>query len=298
MEKVDNLFHPEPEEENEILREYPNARLIDYHKLDFKYMQSFDWEGASTHKYTRLCPEDESRIHTLTRNQDVPYRLFSTALRLFSDSIIEYHQKIDKKGELRFYPPIILTFWSAFETFVRYSSELLIVTVTDLPKEVIQYLKEEESGLDRKGEIKTKTKNRSVLDRYAVFLKYAYGYEVDRGSLFWQQLNDARELRNYYTHLDILEPRKIPSNKVLTYLEAVLLGIIIPSSHLQRTLMLGVHWLYEIWTTVFEYPVEFTEYPLFMDWRIKEEYLFHCNYENVNKERFPNMQEKHMKERS
>ncbi|MCK4295147.1 MAG: hypothetical protein KAX28_00650 [Candidatus Marinimicrobia bacterium] len=291
MDEIHYLFHPEPDEDGIIPREYPNARLKDFHRLNFDYMESFDWEGASIHKYTRLCPEDESRIHTLIRNQDVPDRLFSTALHLFADSIIEYHQKKGKKGELRFYPPIILTFWSAFETFVRYSSELLIVTFSDLPKDVIQYLKEEENYLDRKGDIKIKTKYQSVLDRYSVFLKYAYGYEVDRGSLFWQQLQNARKLRDYYTHLDISEPREISSNDVISYLEAVLLGIIIPSSHLQRTLMLGVYWLYEIWSALFEYRVEYTERPFFMDWHLKKRYLFHCNFENVNKERFPNMQE-------
>lgn len=93
MSEIHYLFHPEPDEDGDILHEYPSKRLKEHYKLDFTYMDSFDWEGSSMHRYTRLCPSDEHRVHTLSKNQDVPDRLFGTALHLFADSIIEYHEK-------------------------------------------------------------------------------------------------------------------------------------------------------------------------------------------------------------
>ena len=298
MDEIHWLFHPEPDEDGILPREFPNKRIRKHFGLDISYMESFDWEGSSVHKYKRLCPAEEERIHVLTRNQDIPDRLFRTALRLFADSIIEYHEKTENEGELRFYPPVLLTFWAGFETFVRYSSELLIVTAKTLPVEVKSFLSEEENYIDGKGEISTKTRFHGVLERYAVFLKYAYHYDVDKGEHFWQELVKAKDLRNYYTHLDISEPRELTSSEVLSFMEAILLSIIVPSSRLQRTLMLGVYWIYDIWTTLNEYNVEYTERPFFLNWHLKEEYLFHCNFENVDLERFPSMQERYDKETS
>lgn len=209
MEEINWLFHPEPDEDGTPLREFPNKRIREHYGLNVSYMESFDWEGSTVHKHTRLCPAEEQRIHSLTRNKDVPERLFGTALRLFADSIMEYHEKDEKEGELRFYPPIILTFWAAFETFVRHSSELLRVTAETLPAEIEHFLSEEEKYIDRKGEIATKTRYYGVLDRYAVFLKYAYHFDVNKGDRYWQELVKAKELRDYYTHLDVSEPKKI-----------------------------------------------------------------------------------------
>lgn len=292
MDKIHWLFHPEPDEDGIAPREFPNKRIREHYGLNMSYMESFDWEGSSVHKYTRLCPSEEERIHVLTRNQDVPYRLFGAALRLFADSIIEYHDKNDKEGELRFYPPIVLTFWAGFEAFVRYSSELLIVTANGLPVEVVNFLSEQEKYIDRKDEVSVRAKYQGVLDRYAVFLKYAYNFDVTKGDKYWQDLVRAKKLRDYYTHLDVSEPREIRSQEVLVFMEAILLAIIIPSAELQRTLMLGVYWLYEIWTTLNDYNVEYTERPFFMNWHLKEEYLFHCNFESVDRERFRSMRER------
>ena len=138
-EGIQHLLNPEPDEDGFMPQEYPNEHLHEYPGLDFEYMANYDWEGSSVHKYTRICPEDEERLHILTRNQDVPFRLFISSLHLFADSIIEYHEATAKKGDIRFYPPILLTFWSGFESFVRYSSELLIITVPSLPIEVVRH---------------------------------------------------------------------------------------------------------------------------------------------------------------
>lgn len=297
MDEIHWMFHPEPDEDGISPQEFPNKRIKEHHGLDVSYMESYDWEGSSVHKYTRLCPSEEEKIHLLTRNQDVPDRLFGTALRLFSDSIIEYHNKGEKEGELRFYPPIILTFWAGFETFVRYSSKLFIATANNLPIEVENFLSEQEKYIDRKEEISVKTRHQGVLDRYAVFLKYAYNIDINKGDTYWQELVKAKDLRDYYTHLDVSEPKSISSEEVLAFMEAILLAIIVPSSKLQRTLMLGVYWIYDIWATLNEYDVVYKERPFFMNWHLNEEYLFHCNFENVDSERFKSMCE-HLDEKS
>jgi hypothetical protein len=76
---------------------------------------------------------------------------------------------------LRFYPPIILTFWSGFEAFVRRSSELMIYTSKDLPDPIIDYLRDEITTLGTTGVINKQTRYQPVLDRYAVLLKYGFG---------------------------------------------------------------------------------------------------------------------------
>ena len=103
-EDMENLFHPEPDEDGIHPREFPNSRLRDELRLNFDYMENFDWEGSSIHEYTRLCPQDEEQLHVLTRNKDVPDRLFETALRLMADSIVEYHPATTSDNKRGGYP--------------------------------------------------------------------------------------------------------------------------------------------------------------------------------------------------
>lgn len=240
IEDWQSLVHPEPDEDGQLLHEYPVPRLTSVYGLDFGYFNTdFTWEGSSVHRYTRYCPKSQEIVHVLTRNQDVPERLFESALRLFADSIALRTKEEKRIGELRYYPPVILTFWSVFETFVRRSSELMIATVKDLPQPVANYLQEREVFVDSGGIIKERTRFQSVLNRYALLLKYGYQWNPDKGNKHWQRLVAAKNLRDYYTHLDITEPRAISANEVLEFMESVLLGIIWPSSILQRTLLLG-----------------------------------------------------------
>ncbi len=291
MDKIDWWLHPEPDEDGDILREFPNRRIKEHHGLDVSYMDGIDWEGSTIHKHSRCCSAEEEHIKILTRNQDVSMRLFRTALRLFADSTIVYHDKDEKEGGLRFYPPIILTFWAAFETFVRHFSELLIITAKTLPVEVKNFLSEKERYIDSKSKIATKIKYHGLLDRYAVFLKYAYHFNINKGDQYWQELVKAKKLRDYYTHLDVSEPRSLTSKEVLSFMEAILLSIIVPSSKLQRTLMLGVYWLYDFWNTLYEHNIEYAEKPFLLNWALKEGFQFHCNFENIDHKRFPSMRE-------
>lgn len=180
--EIDSIFNPEPDEDGHH-REWPQERLRKHHGLDFTFMEDWLWEGATSHPNTRLWPEREPGGDELTRSMDVPGRLFLSALRVFADSILTYStgKSLEKPTTLRFYPPVILTFWSGFEAFVRHSSELMIHTSKDLPGPIVDYLRDELTTVGKRGMIDKQTRYQPVLDRYAVLLKYGFGYNVDRG---------------------------------------------------------------------------------------------------------------------
>ena len=138
----------------------------------------------------------------LTRNMDVPVALFEAALRLFGDSLLVYSGERERKGRLRFYPPVLLTFWSGFEAFVRRASQLLLATVRGVPKEIADYLQERETFVDKHGNVSSRARFQPVLDRYAVFLRYGYSYEVDRGTAYWQRVQAAQGLREAGSRAD------------------------------------------------------------------------------------------------
>ncbi len=293
IEEIEALFNPEPDEDGLFYREWPHSRIEKSHKLDTSYLKTFDWEGSSMHPHTRICGPDEPHLHSLSRNMNVSNNLFGAALRLFADSIIAYHDLDERKGNIRYYPPIIMTFWSGFETYVRYSSELLLITVDDISSVKANYLLEREIRLNKKGDEYIINKYQPVLDRYALFLKCAYDYAVDRGNKYWQTLQTTKDLRDYYAHLDVHDPKAVSSRDVLDYMEAIMMGLIWPSCELKRTLLVGIYRLYEIWARLRELQNEYVEQPFFKDWAMDDGYMFHCNFDNVNSSRFPNMGEMH-----
>jgi hypothetical protein len=100
-----------------------------------------------------------------------------------------------------------------------------------------------------------------------------------------------KQLRDYYTHLDISEPRSVTTTDVMSFLEDTLLGLIHPSSILQRTLLIGQYQLYDLWAEPREFARPFRERPFFLDWHLKEPHLFHCNFENVDAARYPSVRD-------
>jgi hypothetical protein len=260
-EQIEILFNPQVDEGGIVRRAFACPRLENTHKLDLSYLKTMDWEGSSIHAHTRLCGAHEPSIHLLTRNSDMPERLMLSALQLLADSILAYVEKDEREGEIRYYPAIVLTFWSGFECFVRHSSEMLLLTVPDIPTPVAHFLRETESFVDADGTIRTRVRYQSVLDQYSVFIFHAYGHKIDRGSTFWQALKKAKALRDYYTHLDVDAPRAITTADVMSFIEQTLLGLIWPSSIFQKTLMLEQYFLYEIWAALCEYAKKYTERP-------------------------------------
>jgi len=261
------------------------------HGLDLSYLQTFTWEGSTVHPHTRLCPDDEPRIRPLIHNLDVPSRLLEAGLRLFGDSVLAYHERKERKGNLRYYPPVILTFWSGFETFVRHTSELMLVAAKNVPELVARFLRDEEGFVDRNGDVAIRTRYQSVLERYAVLLRYGYEYRVDRGAKYWQRLEEARKLRDYYTHLDVNEPRSISVDEVLNFMEVVLLGIIWPSAEMKRTQLLGIYHFYWTWDMLRKLTTPFVEQPFFHDWVLNGPHTIYCPFSGVDTERFPNSDE-------
>jgi hypothetical protein len=302
--ELESIFNPEPDEDGHH-REWPQERLKDHHGLDFKYMEDWLWEGATSHPNTRLCPEKEPGGDELTRSMDVGRRLFYSALRVFGDSILTYatdrHRRSSHErsnpSELRYYPPVILTFWSGFEAFVRHSSELMIHTSKDLPVAVADYLRDELTAVGRKGTVEKETKYRPALDRYAVLLQYGMNYKIDRGNKYWQALERARDLRDYYTHIDAMNSRALSSDDVFDFLETVMLGIIWPSSAVRHTLQLGIFDLYWMWDQLRDLankvlPDGHVEQPFFHDWHLdRQRHMFYCPFENVDNVKFPNSDE-------
>lgn len=286
-EEIFYLFNPEPDDDGSMPEIFPHQMLEKKHKLDFSYMHNQVLERSNIHSFSRLCPTNEKNVRILFRNSDVPSKLIESGLQIFADSIIAYHKKEKRQGQIKYYPSIILTCWSGFETFVRYASELMISTVRNVPTEVINFLQEKESLIDNKGLIKYKTQNQSVLDRYFVFLKYGYNLQIDRGNKYWQNLEKSKNLRNYYTHLDVKEPKTICTDEVINFLESVLLAIIWPSSLVQRTIMLDIFWLHGILAELSKLSNNYIEKPFFHDWISQGEYYFYCSFDNVDITRFP-----------
>jgi hypothetical protein len=296
-EQIDLLFNPEFEGHYGP-PEFPHPRLREVYELDFTYMQSPAWEGSSVHRYTRLCGASDDALHTLTRNSDMPVKLMLSAIRLLADSILTYFDNDQREGDIRYYPAIVLTFWSGFETFVKHSSELFLLTASDVPTPVHHLLQETEEIVHESGSIRTRTRYQSVLHRYSVFIHYAYTHKIDKSSKFWHNLHKAKRLRDYYTHLDMNEPRSITTTEVMAFIEATLLGLIWLSSMLQRTLLIGQYQLYTLWAELRQFAVNYRERPFFLDWYLKEPSLFHCNFENVDAARYPSVIDEHYREAS
>jgi hypothetical protein len=286
-EEIELLFSSGGGEDGLVRSGLRQQRLIEKHRLNLSYLETLNWEGSSGHEHTRL--RDSEAMETLTRNLDMPFRLMFSALHLLADSIIAYAGSTKREGEIRYYPAIALTFWSGFESFVRYASELLLVTVPSVPAPVALFLRESENVVDAQGGIRTGVRYRSVLDRYSVFLAHAYGLQIDRGSRYWQALLKAKDLRDAYTHVDVTARRAITTAEILEFIEGTLLGLIWPSSLLGRTLMLEQYFLYELWDGLRNLAEDFRERPLFLDWYLKRPSLFHCNFNGVDEDRFPSV---------
>src|SRR5262249_19542052 len=113
----------------------------------------------------------------------------------------------------------------------------------------------------------------------------------------WHALENAKKLRDYYTHIDAMTSRSISTEEVLRYMESVLLGIIWPSDEIQRTLLLGVHDLYSVWASLSDLTEEYlpqghVEQPFFHSLLSGDKtHMFYCPFINVDEEVFQNWEQ-------
>ncbi|HEY9798986.1 MAG TPA: hypothetical protein V6D25_01405 [Leptolyngbyaceae cyanobacterium] len=290
--EIDYLFKSNLEHYDEDgfnIREKPHPELLIKYNIDASYLiTTLDWEGSSIHPSSRICTDNEEKIHQLMQSSSLPQWLFSLGLQMYAESLIAYNEKKNRKGLLRYYPPIIFTFWSGFESFIRYSSELMLLTAYNIPSEVEIYLREKE-------------RYQPVLDRYMCLLKYGFTYTLEKGSRHFQALKGAQERRDYYTHVKFdKELRSISSTQVLDYMEAILLAIIFPSSQIKKTILRGIYNFHSILVGLRQLTKEFIEQPTdFMGVPIiNDSYIFYCPFSNVDTERFPNLREQREKDKN
>ena len=232
-------------------------------------------------------------MQALLKNTDVPYRLFRSAIELLSTSITDYIEKNSRPKNLKYYPAIILTFWSGFETLVRLLIEKLVRTTSGMPSVIVDFLLEAENQVDRSGVVSQRVRHRPVLDRYSVFLKYAYDLHINHGLTPWQNLVRAQELRDYYTHLKVNVPKSTKLSEVLLLMESVLAGLIWPSCLIKKTIYLEQYELYFLWSVLYKISLkcqDFVEEPFQKSFAESWE-MFHCNFNNVDVKKYPNSAE-------
>ena len=202
--RIEGIFNPEPVVGSEGAEYYetpPLDRLKTEFGLDLSYWKPFEYGSSS--KLVRRGVHDDRDLERVIQAQQVPFELFLGTLRLFGDSIIEYHSKALRSGAYRYYPAILMSAWASFEAFVRIYSELLVKTASVLPSAVRSVLLEKEEVLDEGGQVRTRSRLRPLLDRYAWFLKFGYGLDYERGGRIWQMGVRALSTRNQLVHYEI-----------------------------------------------------------------------------------------------
>jgi hypothetical protein len=297
--RLSEILDPEPDEDGLMPIDYPHPRLRDQFGLDTNYAnKSFlDSEGSSIHQDTRLMNPDEPGMpRGLFKNLDLAHQLFDAALHVFGDSLIAYAES-EEVSIFRYYPPAIITFWSGFEAHVRFLSELLVITVNNIPEQVKAQLLEYEMVVSDKGDVVRRDKSYPVLTRYQTLLRYGYGYQVDRGSQFWQQGDSARKLRNYLVHIDVTESLRITAQDVLDFMENVLLMLIAPSCAIGKSILLHQFLIHTMVTDLRDLIYPHTEQPFFHERTFSGKFFLHCNFDGVDTNRFPNSEQFNLQRR-
>ena len=81
-------------------------------------------------------------------------------------------------------------------------------------------------------------------------------------------------------------------------MEAVLLGVIWPSSELKRTQLLGIYNLYWKWDELRKLAAPYREQPFFKDWQLKPPYTIYCPFDGVDTDRFPEGQRHRLRDQT
>jgi hypothetical protein len=289
--EIYSIFNPEPVVGSEGLEYYetpPLDRLKVAYSLDCSYWRPFEYGSCS--ELMHRSEVDDAELGITVRSQQVPFELLMGTLRLLGDSIVEYHDEKDRKGPYRFYPAILMSAWASFEAFVRIYSEVFVKTALSLPAAVQSALLEKEEQLDKRGNVQIGRKPRSLLDRYWLLLKYAYGVEFDRGGRIWQMGEAALKKRNALVHYEIVDLPSVMATELWGHLEAILLLLIGPSTQVGRSVMPSQYELHGMLDSLHPLIEEFEECPRHKGWPMEiTGVCFPCPFQGVDESKFPSM---------
>lgn len=283
--QIESILHPEPDEDGQNYWAFPHKRLSSVHGLDISYFRGpLDIKGDGV--FERLLNDDADPLHDTIQCITVPSSLLMASFHLFADSLIEYHDRERRWDLYRFYPSILMTVWSAFEAWLRISSEILVAAVTTLPRPVKEALLEVRQVVRKNGQIKDHTDRRSVLERYWLLLKYGCNLEFDRGNPVWQAANKVVTARDSLVHYNASNAVSLTASQVWEYIESVLMLFIAPSTLARRTLFIHQFDYYGILAELHSLISEFEERPLHKGWP-RGAMIIHCPFDGIDETKYP-----------
>ena len=283
--EVDGILHPEADEGSFFHCEFPHPRLATEHGLDTSYFKGpMDRHGDRT--FERLIEDENDPLFDVLQSITVPRSLLTAALELFGQSLIAYHDTKTMHGWYRFYPPILMTVWAAFESWVRIESEILVKVAPGIPGPVRDALLEVKNTVKDNGKIMLKPDRRPVLDRYWILLKYGCNLEFDRGSRIWQNGEQVVRLRDSLVHYDVSKAPTITASETWRHMESAMLLFIAPSTMARRTLFDFQFDYFNTLTALRPLISEFEERPLHKGWS-REPEIFSCPFDGVDDVKYP-----------
>ena len=283
--EVESILHPEPDEDGQTLCAPPHPHLSSVHGLDTSYFRGpFDLNGDGV--FERLLHDASDPLHDTLQSITVPFSLLTVSFQLFGDSLIEYHERQCRWDIYRFYPSILMTAWSAFEAWLRISSEIFVAVVPTLPRAVRDALLEVRQVVGKNGQIEEWADRKPVLERYWLLLKYGCNLEFDRGSRVWQAGVDLVTVRDALVHYNVSKSPSLMASQVWGHLEAVMLLFVAPSTLARRTLL--IHQFDHYYTLVQLHPLisEFEERPLHKGWP-RNSLIFECPFDGIDETKYP-----------
>ena len=289
--EINSVLRPERDDEGSLCWDMPHSRLSSIHGLDTSYFRDpLDLSGDRV--FERLLQDKSDPLHSTLQSLTVPASLFTAALQLFGDSLIEYHEREQRWDVYRFYPAILMTVWSAFEAWVRISSEILVAVAPSLPRAIRDSLLETRAVVEKDGQIRDKPDRRPVLQRYWLLLKYGCNFEYDRGSATWQAGESVRVVRDSLVHYDVPEASSLRASKMWDHMEAILMLFIVPSTKTRRTLFCPQFDLYSTLVGLQPLISEFEERPFHKGWP-KRSIVFDCPFDGADDARYPRRHHSH-----
>ena len=185
-----------------------------------------------------------------------------------------------------------MTAWSAFEAWLRISSEILVAVVPTLPRAVRDALLEVRQVVAKNGQIEERADRKPVLERFWLLLKYGCNLEFNRGGRIWQAAVDVVTVRDSLVHYNVSKAPSLTSRQLWGHLEAVMLLFIAPSTMAGRTLLSHQFDLYCTLVQLHPFISEFEERPLHKGWP-RDALIFDCPFDGVNETKYPSRWKSH-----